>query len=235
MPWGTEMLPRCWRTTLSLLALVGLLGGCTTTTTLVSGALAPEEADRQARGACGERYDGEVGVQLAMIGQQLDDDRPRAALAYLDTFGFDYPQAKLLRAEALRRIDRRALADRVYLELRDTCLAADAYRGLALNAAHRGALDEALVLMQSARDRRPADARIRNDLGYLLLLGQDHREARQQFLTALELDEGQRNAASNLVLSLMQEGRQGEAERMARRYGVDDTLLAQLRRLETNN
>ncbi len=229
------MLARRYLHRLSPLLMVSLLGGCTTTTTLVSDARVPSESPNEVRGACGAHYGGEVGVQLAMIRQQLDDERPRAALAYLDTYGFDYPDAKLLRAEALRRIDERALADRVYGELRHTCLAADAYRGLALNAASRGALEEALALMQSARDRRPADARIRNDLGYLLLLGQDHRGARQQFLTALELDEGQRNAATNLVLSLMQEGRQDEAERMARRYGVDSALLAQLRRLETNN
>ncbi|WP_355662077.1 hypothetical protein [Halomonas salifodinae] len=216
-------------------AVALLLGGCTTTTTLVSDARTPTESRQEARGSCGERYGGEVGVQLAMIRQQLDDERPRAALAYLDTYGFDYPDAKLLRAEALRRIDERALADRVYEELRRTCLAADAYRGLALNAANRGVLDEALSLMQQARDRRPADARIRNDLGYLLLLGGDHPGARRQFLTALELDEGQRNAATNLVLSLMQEGRPDEAQRMARRYGVDGALLAQLRQMETND
>ncbi|APX92852.1 hypothetical protein BWR19_07865 [Halomonas sp. 1513] len=213
--------------------VVAGLAGCTTVTTSMPGnvfALEGNGDNEWVTGRCGERYAADIGVQLDMIRQLLESDRPRSALAHLDSHDFGIGEADLLRGDALRAIERHGEADAVYDSLTSSCLAADAYRGMARNAASRGDRREALVLMQQARQERPADPRIRNDLGYLLMLEGQRGAAREEFLTAIELDSGQRNAASNLVLLLMQEGQTAQAENMAARLGVDAALVERLRR-----
>lgn len=185
-------------------------------------------------GPCGERYSADIGLQIDMIRQQMEQGRSRSALAHLEESGFDYAETTLMRGDALRDVGHREAADAVYETLATGCLAADAYQGMARNAAARGDRHEALLLMQEARRARPTDAEIRNDLGYLLLLEGERQQAREQLLTALELGGAGQRAASNLVMLMMQEGRVAEAERLARRYGVDAKLVARLRRLATD-
>lgn len=190
-----------------------------------------DEPRRAVRGACGEHYSAEVGLQVDMIRQQLEQGRPRAALAHLEARDFGHAETLLMRGDALRAVGRHDAADVVYQTLATGCLAAEAYQGMARNAVARGERREALLLMQEARRARPTDPAIRNDLGYLLLLEGQHHAAREELLTALELGGDGRRAASNLVMLLMQEGRTAEAERAAARHGVDAALVERLRRL----
>lgn len=189
---------------------------------------------KEVTGPCGERYSADIGLRMDMIRQQMEDGRSRSALAHLDESGFDYAEAALMRGDALRDVGRRDRSDAVYETLAGGCLAADAFHGMARNAVARGDRDQALVLMRQARDARPTDAEIRNDLGYLLILEGKPKPAREELLTALELGGTGRRAASNLVMLMMQEGRVVEAERLARRYDLDDELVARLRRLATD-
>lgn len=189
---------------------------------------------KEVTGPCGERYSADIGLRMDMIRQQMEDGRSRSALAHLDESGFDYAEAALMRGDALRDVGRRDQSDAVYETLAGGCLAADAFHGMARNAVARGDRDQALVLMRQARDARPTDAEIRNDLGYLLILEGKPKPAREELLTALELGGTGRRAASNLVMLMMQEGRVVEAERLARRYDLDDELVARLRRLATD-
>ncbi|WP_444985832.1 tetratricopeptide repeat protein [Halomonas mongoliensis] len=220
-----------WQGALLVGLLLAGLSGCTTTRenlgSDVTGALQPF-AQGSRTGPCGERYSAEEGMELSMVQQQLDEERPRSALAYLEALGYAYPEARLMEAEALRQVGELERSSEVYAALRSTCLEADAQRGLARNAFSRQRPEVALEYMRRARQASPADARIRNDLGYLLMLRGDHSAAIEEFLTALELDESHGNAASNLVLALLQSGQPRRAEAAAQRYRLDSDAFATL-------
>lgn len=193
------------------------------------------------RGACGEPMSATTGMQITLIRQMLDDDKPRAALAHLDSLsleatGADLAEPRLLRGEALRRTGKRDAADRIYDSLTATCLAADAWRGIARNQAARGDMATALASMRKARESRPIDAAIRNDLGYLHLLEGQPRQAEEEFLTALELSPNYARAARNLVMALYAQGNARQATRIAERYGIgqDDLELLRQTRLASN-
>lgn len=212
----------------ALLALAGCVGSGQSLSTL---GVTAADAEREISGPCGEHYRAEVGLQIDMIRQQLEQGRPRSALAHLEEGDFGYAETRLMRGDALRAVGRHDEADAVYDALAAGCLAADAYRGMARNAVARGDRGQALQLMRKARGARPTDPDIRNDLGYLLLLEGQRQAAREELLTALELGGAEQRAAGNLVMLLMQEGRTAEAQRVATRYGVDAELVARLRRL----
>ncbi|MCT8470194.1 hypothetical protein [Chromohalobacter canadensis] len=196
---------------------------------------APEEEEGDTRrGACGEEMTATTGMQISLIRQMLNDDKPRAALAHLDDLSLNadrgsLAEPRLLRGEALRKTGKRDRADEVYDTLTDTCLAADAWRGIARNQAARGELETALDSMRRAREARPIDAAIRNDLGYLRLLEGQPRQAEDEFLTALELSPGYSRAARNLVMSLYAQNNDRQAEGVAQRYGIDREEMALLR------
>lgn len=238
---------------MATLACLALLVGCATTDTPntawqgtdgagsrgVANVDASETATR--RGACGEPMSAAIGMQITLIRQMLDAGKPRAALAHLDNLALAGPDAdlaepRLLRGEALRRTGKRDAADRIYEGLTDTCLAADAWRGIARNQAARGDMRGALVSMRKARESRPIDAAIRNDLGYLYLLEGQARRAEEEFLTALELAGQYPRAARNLVMALYAQGDARRAARIGARYGIDQKALDLLRqtRLATN-
>lgn len=111
------------------------------------------------------------------------------------------PLAWRLEGDARRAIGDVEGSNRAYEALLGTCLVADGYRGLARNAFRAGRHDQAMTLMRQARESRPIDPRIRNDLGYLLLLAGESQQAAEEFRTALELDPSHQQAAANLVLA----------------------------------
>lgn len=225
MVWVVTGGARFWLMMLMLL----WLAGCTSAG---PEGLRPEGAP-QAR-ACGEQVSGELGVELSMVRRLLDDGRPRSALAHLEALSTDLPEALLMEADAFRQIGRSADSRHRYEQLQDSCLQADAGRGLALLAFHEGRHEYAILLMQEARKARPTDGRIRNDLGYLLLLDGQDVAAEEQFRTALELDDGADQAASNLVLVLLQQRRRAEAGQVARRHGIDDVVVGRMWRTIAN-
>lgn len=200
-----------------------LLWGCATTQDGSGG-----RAEAAQPRACGERVSGETGVELAMVRRLLNDGRPRSALAHLEALGSALPEAVLMEARALREIGRHGDSRDRYKQLQDSCLQADAYHGLALLTFHEGRHGRALELMQEARRTRPTDDRIRNDLGYLLLLDGQYEAAEEELRTALELNSDGNQAASNLVLSLLQQERAAEAEQVARRHGVDQAAVSRM-------
>ncbi|MCK0743717.1 hypothetical protein [Chromohalobacter nigrandesensis] len=241
------MSSRPWHALAGIVCLIAL-GGCASSSTpntawtqpqgaqSASSRLAePEESQGDTRrGACGEEMTATAGMQISLIRQMLNDDKPRAALAHLDDLSLDaardsLAEPRLLRGEALRKTGKRDRADAVYETLTETCLAADAWRGIARNQAARGKLETALDSMQRAREARPIDAAIRNDLGYLRLLEGQPRQAQDEFLTALELSPDYARAARNLVMALYAQNNDRQAQGVAQRYGIDQEEVALLR------
>jgi len=173
----------------------------------------------------------EPRLHLELIEKMLDGRRAHAALAHLDALTPEAaaaPAARLLRAEALRRIGQTDPAWKIYEALLITEAAAPAWRGLALIKADQGDLTTAVDWLGKARDLQPTSARIRNDLGYALLLRGDLAQAKLELVTALELD-GERRAARNLVLVLLLERDSEGAERLARQHEIGGAALERLR------
>lgn len=167
-------------------------------------------------------------TRLAGIEQVLRDGKAYAALAQLDAMRLDAPGVQLARAESLRRIDRSAEASALYSQLLTGCLRGRAHHGLGLLLAQQGRLPDALRHLQSARASDPTDVRVRNDLGYALLLSNRLEEARFEFLTVLDLSPRDPRAARNLVLLTLREGRPDKARELSGRLGLDTATFERL-------
>ena len=213
---------RCVASLALLLALVG--AGCVTdrgpesgTASLASEPAPPADPKR---------------LHLELIEKMLEDGRAHAALAHLDSLSpedAEAPSARLLRAEALRRTGQLDASWKVYEPLLITEAAAPAWRGLALIKAEQGDLPTSVAWLRRARDLQPTAARIRNDLGYALILNGELESARTELVTALEL-ESSRRALRNLVLVLLLEDQTDDAQRLAQRHGIDEAGFERLQR-----
>lgn len=189
------------------------------------------QAGVQADGACGADLNPTDNTRLAGIDQLLREGKPYAALAQLDALaaqGTRPPQVDLARADALRRIDRLEQAEALYRGLLNGCLQGRAWHGMGLLQAQRGLHADSIASLERARNLQPTDARVRNDLGYALLLAQRFDDARFEFLTVLELVPGDARAARNLVLLTLREGRFDKARELAASLGLDTATVERL-------
>lgn len=190
----------------------------------------PEQPATVATAGCGQI--GEPGDQtrLTMIRKLLDGGRPYAALAHLEASGMRGPAADLLRADIQRRVGLTAEARSLYQGLlASACFAGSGHHGLGLLAGQDGQLRESIDHLRQARRLLPADARVRSDLGYVLMLAGELESARLEFLTAQDLDPEDRKAAFNLLLLLYRLDDVTGAEVLARRYRIDEVELVRLR------
>lgn len=160
-------------------------------------------------------------TRLAAVEEILNEGKFYAAIAQVDALNNDSPKARLIRAEALRRIDRTKEAQGIYQDLLSTCMAGRAHHGLGLLAAYDNKHAESLQHLRQARQALPTDPRVRNDLGYALLLAGQIDDARFEFLTALDLNPRDVRAARNLVLMTFRQGAASQARQLADRLGVD--------------
>lgn len=169
-------------------------------------------------------------TRLAGIEQLIRDGKPYAALAQLDSLRSEAPSVKLARADALRRIDRLDEANALYLSLTQGshCLEGRAQHGLGLVAAQQGRLADSVRHLRQARQDLPMDVRVRNDLGYALLLSDQLDAARFEFLTVLDLSEKEPRAARNLVLLTFRQGQDEKARELGKRLGLDAASIDRL-------
>lgn len=203
----------------------------------LSGCALPPRADfasaasSGSSGSCGADINPTDNTRLAGIEQLLREGKPYAALAQLDalaTQGTRPPAFDLARADALRRIDRLDQAEGLYRGLLTGCLQGRAWHGLGLLQAQRGQNADSLTSLEQARNQLPTDAKVRNDLGYALLLAQRFDDARFEFLTVLDLVPGDARAARNLVLLTLREGRVDKARELASSLGLDAVAFERL-------
>jgi tetratricopeptide (TPR) repeat protein len=201
------------------LCLMSLLGAC------VVQPLRPGNAEPD----CGRPAEAGTQTRLNMIRKLLDTGHPYAALAHLDATGLQGPAAVQLRADILRRMGRLAEARARYEELLTTCMAGSGHHGLGLLAGQDGRIEDSVAHLRQASLALPVEARVRNDLGYALMLSNDLEAARFEFLTALDLDPEDRKAAHNLILLLHRQGETAAADALAERYRIGTEERTRLR------
>lgn len=217
------------RKTWPLLFALGALSAC-------NGAmLAQPEAGRPqggaikaGTGACPE-LPATDNTKLGLIHQMLEAGKPHAALAYLDAAAIDAPQARLLRANALRQTGSSAQASALYQDLTGSCVSGYAYQGLGLIANRAGRQGEALRQLRAATQALPVDAAIRNDYGYALMQAGELQAAQHEFLTAIELGQNNRRAVNNLIVLLLRQGENDQALAFAEQFKVPAQALDELK------
>ncbi len=164
---------------------------------------------------------GQAGIQLELIQQLVADGQYYSALAHLEQQQLNSPSAQLLRAESLRKTGHLDQADAIYQQLSHSCYSALGHLGMGKIAAVRGDLKRARLQLGLAREKSPTDANIRNDFGFVLLVGGDYKGAQQEFMTAIQLNNAHNIAIKNLLLSLLLSGEQEMAWRLAQHNGID--------------
>jgi Flp pilus assembly protein TadD len=207
----------------SVLCLMLPLSGCQLPT---GNAQAARSASAQE--TCGGDAGATKNTRLAAVEQMIGDGKHYAALAELDAIGVNTQKASWLRAEALRRIDHIPEAMALYETLLGSCLEGRAQHGLGLSAAQQGQRKRAIDALARARQLLPTDPRVRNDLGYALLLDRRWDAAQFEFLTVLDLAPQDPLAARNLVLLAFVQGKADLARSLAARFKLDDALIGRL-------
>ncbi|MEX1200225.1 MAG: hypothetical protein WEB02_05490 [Methylophaga sp.] len=194
-------------------------------------AIAPGETSYSANSkqtACGNPPSNDTALRLDMVQQLMADGRMHAALAHLDELDSDATQATYLRAEILRQSDRSEQAKRLYQQLTNSCFAGQGHHGLGLIAGRNQQLAEAELQLAKAAELLPVNARIRNDYGYALLITGKFDSARHEFLTAMQLDDANRLAETNMVILLFLQDQPEKARSFANKLNMDSQTLADL-------
>jgi len=173
----------------------------------------------------------EETTKLGLIQQMLADGKPHAALAHLEAAKINTEQAELLRAHGLRQTGRALQAQVIYEQLVNSCVSGQAYRGLGLIASNAGNLRESLRYLKAASTALPTEHTIRNDYGYVLMQSGEPEPALHEFLTAVELAPGYRQAAHNLILLLYRQGDSARAETFAKQFGIAGDEMQQLKKM----
>lgn len=167
-------------------------------------------------------------TQLEMIGKIVQENRPYAALAFLDASRLTSPKAQLLRAGSLRQIGKLDEAGDLYRKLTDSCVSGYAHQGLGLIHNQRGQNQAAAESLAMAARLIPIDSTIRADYGYALALLGQHDAAMNEYRTAIELNTRNQRAINNMLLLLLQTGQQEKALQLAQSFGMTAADLEKL-------
>ncbi|HCE7029800.1 type 4b pilus Flp biogenesis protein TadD [Pseudomonas aeruginosa] len=189
-----------------------LLGGCAALPGLAPG--------RDGQRECAQQLGQEQELQMNMVRDMIREGRLHAALANLESMPPTLLDVREEKALILRRIgDPRARAE--YQALLETCKAPEAHHGLGLLALRNGDSTRAVLELREAARLRPTESRFRNDLGVALLKRGDRVGARFEFITALELQQGGKLPATNLLGLLYLQGEREDAQRLIERLQLD--------------
>jgi Flp pilus assembly protein TadD len=178
-----------------------------------------------AHGSCSKpSADQELSLNLA--DDMANDGKLHASLANLQNMSDSLPQVRLRKAKVYRLLGRNE-AEPLYKTLLGTCLSAEGEHGLGQLAVARGDNAQAMAHLQQAARLSPIDEKIRNDLGVVYLNQLRMDDARFEFLTAMELNQGNQLAAVNLVTLLIYQDNWGQAAQVAGRMGLSPDQVTQ--------
>ncbi|WP_114815342.1 tetratricopeptide repeat protein [Paraburkholderia kururiensis] len=212
------------------LAAVALLGACAFKEQGYGvGAQAEREAKLQ---QASQPAPDTPGMYLGLIDRMQAQGLYYASLAHIDAYEKQYgasPESILLRADALRATGQPAASAEAYRQLLATPLAARGHRGLGLLAGGAGDFTRAAAELQEAVRLAPTDASTLSDLGYALLRSGDVTAARVPLMKAAELDQHNPKIVSNVVLFLVADGQNAEAQAVMKQQNVAPDVRAAIR------
>lgn len=188
--------------------LIMLITACSQTPTTVA----------QSVGACGEEFSPTTGLQFSAAQQAFESQQYFSALALLQEIKGGYITKDSLEADAYLKTQQWDKAQQIYIMLLTTCLKGKAAHGLGLIASYKSQYPEAYQWLSLAVSIEPSQSNIRNDYGFILLLTGNNDEARNEFLTALELNPRNQVAAKNLWMLLHRTERQQAASSLQQRF-----------------
>lgn len=169
-------------------------------------------------------------LSLSMADDMISDGKLHAGLANLQSLPEGLSAVRLRKAKIYRMLGQ-SEAESLYRSLLGTCLAAEGEHGLGQLAAAHKDTTQALMHLQRAARMSPTDEKIRNDLGVVYLKQLKLKEARFEFITAMELKQSDQLAALNLVTLLIYQGNWKQASELVNRIGLspEQVTEAQLR------
>lgn len=169
-------------------------------------------------GSC-SKPSSDQDLALNLADDMANEGKLHASLANLENLPDALPQVRQRKARAYRLLGR-SEAEPLYRSLLGTCMTAEGEHGLGQLAAARGDNSQAVTHMQRAAQLAPTDEKIRNDLGVVYLNQLRLEDARFEFMTAIELKQGDPLAAVNLVTLLIYQGDWGQAARVVSQLGL---------------
>jgi Flp pilus assembly protein TadD len=172
----------------------------------------------------------EENTNLGIVTQILNDKKPYAALAFIESFNFASPRLELIKAHSMRQIGSYAEAEAIYLKLTTTCVAGFAYQGLGQVSNFQGRHQLSADYMQTAARIMPIDSAVRGDYGFALMQLGQYEKAFKEYVTAIELDGRNVRAKNNLIYLLYLTNDINKAEHFAKRYGIEAEELEEIRR-----
>lgn len=203
-----------------LIAVLGLflLSGCATN------GQAPWQALTGQASCAKPSSEQELAMNLA--DDMANEGKLHASLANLQSLPDHLADVRLRKARVYRLLGR-SEAEPLYRSLLGGCLAAEGEHGLGQLAAARGDNRQALTYLQRAAHLTPTDEKIRNDLGVVYLNQLRLDDARFEFLTAMELKQGNSLAAQNLVTLLIYQDNWKQAAELVTRAGLGPQQVTQ--------
>lgn len=188
-----------------------MLGGCATNGQSPWAALTTP-------GSCSKpSADQELALNLS--DDLANEGKLHASLANLQNLPDTLPQVRQRKARNYRLLGR-SEAEPLYRSLLGTCMTAEGEHGLGQLAAAKGDNGQATAHLQRAARLAPTDEKIRNDLGVVYLNQLRLEDARFEFMTAIELKQGEPLAAVNLVTLLIYQDDWGQAAKVVSQLGL---------------
>lgn len=188
-----------------------MLGGCATngqspwTALTTPGSCSKPSADQE--------------LALNLSDDLANEGKLHASLANLQNLPDTLPQVRQRKARNYRLLGR-SEAEPLYRSLLGTCMTAEGEHGLGQLAAAKGDNGQAMAHLQRAARLAPTDEKIRNDLGVVYLNQLRLEDARFEFMTAIELKQGEPLAAVNLVTLLIYQDDWGQAAKVVSQLGL---------------
>jgi Flp pilus assembly protein TadD len=188
-----------------------MLGGCATNGQSPWAALASP-------GSC-TKPSADQELALNLSDDLANEGKLHASLANLQNLPESLPQVRQRKARTYRLLGR-SEAEPLYRSLLGTCMTAEGEHGLGQLAAASGDNGLAMTHLQRAAQLAPTDEKIRNDLGVVYLNQLRVEDARFEFMTAIELKQGDPLAAVNLVTLLIYQNDWGQAAKVVSQLGL---------------
>jgi Flp pilus assembly protein TadD len=165
-------------------------------------------------------------LSMNLADDMANDGKLHASLANLQNLPDNLAEVRLRKARVYRLLGR-SEAEPLYRSLLGSCLAAEAEHGLGQLAAASGNNGLAQAHLQRAVQLAPTNEKIRNDLGVVYLNQLRVVDAKFEFLTAIELKQGDQLAAVNLVTLLIYQDDWSRAAELVSRLGLSPAQVTE--------